>query len=81
MKTVGDYHDLYLKQMFCYWKMYLSSLEKYSSKIDPCYYFSSPGLSWNTMSSKTNAEPELMTEVNMYQFIEKIMKGGVNYIE
>ena len=50
MKTVGDYHDFYLKQMFCYWKMYLSSLEKYSSKIDPCHYFSSPGLSWNTMS-------------------------------
>ena len=43
-------------------------------------YFTSPGLSWDAMLSMTNIELELMTNVDMFQFIEKKMRGRVSYI-
>ena len=49
-------------------------------KLDPCHYFTSPGLSWDAMLKMTNIKLELMTDIDMFQFIEKGMHGGVNYI-
>ena len=47
MKTFGEYHDLYLKcdvLLLCdiFEKIIDTCLEYY--KLDPCHYFSSPGL-------------------------------------
>ena len=49
-------------------------------KLDPCHYFTSQGLSWDAMLKMTNIKLELMTDVDMFQFIEKGMCGGVSYI-
>ena len=49
-------------------------------KLDPCHYFTSPGLSWDAMLKMTNIKLELMTNVDMFQSIEKGMRGGVGYI-
>ena len=49
-------------------------------KLDPCHYFTSQGLSWDAMFKMTNIKLELMVDVNMFQFIEKGMCGGVSYI-
>ena len=48
--------------------------------LDPFHYFTSPGLSWDAMLKMTNIKLELMIDVDMYQFIEKGMRGGVSYI-
>ena len=49
-------------------------------KLDPCHYFTSPGLSWDAMLKMTNIKLELMTDIDLFQFIEKGMCGGVSYI-
>ena len=49
-------------------------------KLDPCHYFTSPVLSWDAMLKMTNIKLELMTNVDMFQFIEKGMRGGVSCI-
>ena len=42
--------------------------------------FTSPGLSWDAMLKMTNIKLELMTDVNMFQFIVEDMRGGVRYV-
>ena len=49
-------------------------------KLDPCHYFTSPELSWDAMIKMTDIKLELMTDVDMFQFIEKGMRGGISYI-
>ena len=49
-------------------------------KLDPVQYFTSPGLSWDAMLKMTDIQLELMSDVDMYQFVEKGMKGGISYI-
>ena len=47
-------------------------------KLDPAHYFTSPGLS--AMLWMIDIELELMTDINMFQFIEKGMRSRTSYI-
>ena len=80
---MGDYHDLYLKSDILlladvFENVRETCLEYY--KLDPCHYFTSPGLSWDAMLKMTNIKLELMTDIDMFQFIEKGLRGGISYI-
>ena len=83
IKTMGGYHDLYLKSdmllLADVFKSFRKTCLQYY-KLDSCHYFTSPGLSWDAMLKMTNIKLELMTNVDMFQFIEKGMRGGVSYI-
>ena len=48
--------------------------------LDPCHYFSAPGLSWDTMLKMTKVELEKISDADMHLFIEKGMWGGISYI-
>ena len=83
LKNMGEYHDLDLKSDVLLLADVFESVRKtclQHYKLDPCHYFTSPGLSWSAMLKMTNIELELMTDVDMFQFIEKGMRGGVSYI-
>ena len=83
IRTLGDYHDLYLVSDVLLLTEVFESFRKTCMqyyKLDPCHYFTSPGLSWDAMLKMTNIELELMTDIDMFQFIEKGMRGGVSYI-
>ena len=74
MKTVGDYHDLYLKSDILLLTDVFENVRKTCLqyyKLDPFHYFTSPGLSWDAMLKMTGIKLELMTDVDMFQSIKK----------
>ena len=83
IQNMGEYHDLYLTSDILlladvFENFRKTCLEYY--KLDPCHYFTSPGLSWDAMLKMTNIKLELITDVDMFLFIEKGMRGGISYI-
>ena len=83
IKTMFEYHDLYLVSdallLTDVFENFRKTCMQYY-KLDPCHYLTSPGLSWDAMLKMTNIKLELMTDIDMFQFIEKGMHGGVSYI-
>ena len=83
IKTKGGYQDLYLRSDVLLLTDVFENFRKTCMqyyKLDPCHYFTGPGLSWDAMLKMTNIKLELMTDIEMFQFIEKGMRGGVSYI-
>ena len=61
MKNMDDYHDHYLKKdallLAGVFKKFIDTCLKFY-KIDPCHYFSSPGLSWDAILKMTGVRLE-----------------------
>uniref|UniRef100_A0A1I7TZ65 DNA-directed DNA polymerase n=1 Tax=Caenorhabditis tropicalis TaxID=1561998 RepID=A0A1I7TZ65_9PELO len=51
------------------------SLKEY--KLDPCWYYTSPGLAWDAMLFKTGVKLQTIKDIEMYNFIEKGIRGGM----
>ena len=49
-------------------------------KLNPCHYFSSPGLSWDAMLKMTGVKLEKISDIDKYLFIEKGSRGRISYI-
>ena len=83
IKTLGEYHDLYLKTdvlLLCdVFEKFIDTCLNYY-RLDPCHYFSLPGLGWDAMLKMTGVELELIDDIDMHLFIEKGMRGGISYI-
>ena len=78
-----QYYDLYLKSDVLlladvFEKFRKTCLRYY--KLDSCYYFTSPGLSWDAMLKNTGVEQELMSGIDKFQFIERGIRGCVSFI-
>ena len=83
LQSMGEYHDLYLKSDILLIADVFENFRKTCIqyyKLDPCHYFTSPGLSWDAMLKMTDIKLELMVDIDMFQFIEKGMRGGTSYI-
>ena len=83
MKNMGDYHHLYLQTDVLlladvFEKFINRSLEFY--KLDPSFYFSPPGLSWDAAWKMTQIKLKLIYDIDKYNFVEKGLRGGMSYI-
>ncbi|CAB4009241.1 Gastrula zinc finger [Paramuricea clavata] len=79
MKTMRDYHDLYLETDVLlladvFENFRKTCLENY--KLDPAHYISAPSLSWDAFLKQSGEEIELVSDMDMFQFFEKGMRGG-----
>ena len=83
IKDMGDYQDHYLQKdvllLADVFEKFIDTCLKFYG-VDPCHYFSSPGLSWDTMLKMTGIELEKTAEIDKYLFIEKGLRGGISYI-
>ena len=83
IKNLGEYHDLYLKTdvlLLCdvFERFIDVCLEDYA--LDPCHYFSSPGLAWDAMLKMAGIKLDKIHDIDMYLFLEKGMRGGISNI-
>ena len=78
MKSMGDYHDHYLKKdvllLAVVFEKFINTWLKYYEP-DPCHYFSSPGSSWDAMLKMTGIKLEKISDIDQYLFIEKRTRG------
>ena len=81
--TLGDYHDLYLKTDVL---LLVDVFENFGKAamvtygLDPAHYYTLPGYSWDCLLKRTNVSLELLTEPDIYLFVEKGLRGGISMV-
>ena len=83
MKTMRDYHDLYLKSDVLLLSDVFENfrdvcLDNYH--LDPIFYYTAPGLAWDACLKITKIELELLYDYDMLMMVEKGIRGGVSMI-
>ena len=79
-RTFEDFHNHYLKKDVLlladiFENFIASSLE--NIKLDPCHYFSSPGLTWDALLKMTDQSLEKNYDPDIHFYIERVKKGGI----
>ena len=75
LKNMDEYHDLYLGSDVLLLTDVFENFRKTCMqyyKLDPCHYFTSPGLSWDAMLKMTNIKLELMVDIEMSNSLKRI---------
>ena len=83
VKNLGEYHDLYLKTDVLlladvFEEFRNICMENYS--LDPAWYYTSPGLSWDALLKHSKVKLELLTDPDMLLMFEKGIRGGISMI-
>jgi len=83
IKNLGEYHDLYLKTDVLLLADVFENFRDECLKnygLDPCHYFTSPGVSWDAALKKTKVKLDLITDIDQQLLFEKGFRGGISYI-
>lgn len=84
IKTMGEYHDLYLKTDVLLLSDVFENFRNVAMthyEIDPANgYFTLPNFAWDAMLKMTKIELEQLTDVDKYIFCEKGLRGGTSMI-
>ena len=80
MNNLGDYHDLYVQSDTL---LHADIFENYRNKcietyeLDPAYFLSVPGLTWQACLKTTEVELELRIDSNMLLMFEEGIREGL----
>ena len=85
MKSLGEYHDLYLKTDVFLLADVVENFRTVLLKnylLDPAWFLTAPAFFWCAMLKMTGVELELICEGNieMFQFFERQIRGGVSSV-
>ena len=82
-KNLGEYMLFYVKTdaiLFCDVFENFRELSLSYYELDPCQYFSLPGLSYDAMLKMTGVKLDLITNIEMQTMIEDNIRGGITTI-
>ena len=83
MKNMGQYHDAYLKADVTELADVMEEFRKVCRNnygLDPVWYYTAPGLAWDTALKISKVELELLSDPDMLLFFERGIRGGVSTI-
>lgn len=83
MKTMRDYHNLYNRSdvlLLCDVFENFRKVCKENYDLDPCWYYTAPGLAWDACLKMTEIKLELLSDPNMLHMFEKGIRGGISMI-
>ena len=82
-KNLKDYHDVYLSSYVLLLADVFENFRKTAMAtygLDPAHYLTLPGYSWDALLKSTEVSLELITDPDMYLFIEKGLRGGISMV-
>ena len=82
-ESIGDYHDVYLYQDIFLLADIFEQFRRMCMKnyeLDPAHFYTAPGLAWDAALKFTKVKLVTLHDVEMHQFIEKGMRGGISMI-
>ena len=82
-KKFGDCHDIYLKLDVLLLADIFGNLRDLCLgyyKLDPVHYYGTPGIAWDVCLKMSKQTIELITDLDMYLFIERAKRGGMSFI-
>ena len=83
MKIIENCHDLSLKISFLLLACMFETFRKEPinpSEFNPAHYLTTPGSSWEPLIKFIDVNSKLTLDVEKYQFIEKMIRGGISVI-
>ena len=82
-QTLQDYHDLYLKSDVLLLADVFENFRKTCLKhykLDPCHYYTAPGIAWDTCLKETKQNLQLLKDYDMLMMFEQGIRGGISHI-
>ena len=82
-QTLQDYHDLYLKTDVLLLADVFENFRKTclkNYKLDPCHYYTAPGLAWDACLKETKQNLELLKDYDMLMMFEQGIRRGITHI-
>ena len=83
MRSFQEYMQLYLKVDVLLLADVIKNYRKVSLmnyKLDPLWFITAPSLSLNAALKKTKIRLQLLTDMEMFNFIQRSIRGGLSYI-
>ena len=80
IKNLGEYHDLYLETDVLLLTDVYENFRKQcltDYELDPAHYYTLPNFAWDAMLLKTGIELELLHDEELYNMVEKGLRGGM----